>query len=133
MEACLQKSITQYRQIIAHAEQLEKLLQKSEPDELQRYTVKLQEMQDEAGLNDKIFMEKFSQNSTYWQDHPLFIERTHILEKIVKLNHLLLPRIRGIMAVTANELTQIKGGRVAVAGYHYSPAKASDQYVRGVG
>jgi len=132
MEACLQKSIEQYRQIIAHAEHLEKMLQKSDPDELQRYTVKLQQMQDEAGLNDKIFMEKFSQNTTHWQKHPLFIERTHILEKIVKLNHLLLPKIRGIMAVTANELTQIRGGRVAVAGYHHSPVK-ENQYVRGVG
>jgi len=132
METCLRKSIEQYRQIIAHAGQLDHLLQKSDPDELQSYTVKLQELQDEAGLNDRVFLEVFPRNSTYWQDHPLFIERTRLLEKIVELNYLLLPRIRGMMAVTANELTQIKSGRVAVAGYHQAPAQ-QNQYVRGVG
>jgi len=132
MEACIQKSIDQYRKIIAHGTQLDSLLLKSDPEELQNYTVKLQKMQDEAGLHDKLFMELFSRDTAYWYSHPLFIERTHLLEKIVKLNHLLLPKIRAIMAVTANELTQIKGGRVAVAGYHHAPVK-SNQYVRGVG
>lgn len=132
METCLQKSIEQYRQIIDHAGQLDHLLLKSDPDELQSYTARLQELQDEAGLNDRIFLEVFPHTSTYWQDHPLFLERTRLLEKIVELNHLLLPRIRGMMAVTAHELSQIKGGRVAVAGYHQAPAR-SNQYVRGVG
>jgi len=132
METCLRKSIEQYRQIIAHAGQLDHLLQKSDPDELQSYTVKLQELQDEAGLNDRVFLEVFPRNSTYWQEHPLFIERTRLLEKIVELNYLLLPRIRGMMAVTANELTQIKSGRVAVAGYHQAPAQRK-QFARGVG
>ena len=132
METCLKKSIEQYRQIIDHAGQLDNLLLKSDPDELQNYTARLQELQDEAGLNDRVFLEVFPHNSTYWQDHPLFLERTRLLEKIVELNHLLLPRIRGMMAVTAHELTQIKGGRVAVAGYHQAPAR-QHQYVRGVG
>lgn len=132
METCLKKSIEQYRQIIDHAGQLDKMLLKSDPDELQSYTVRLQELQDEAGLNDRVFLKVFPHNSTYWQDHPLFLERTRLLEKIVELNHLLLPRIRGMMAVTAHELTQIKGGRVAVAGYHQAPAR-QHQYVRGVG
>ncbi len=132
METCLKKSIEQYRQIIAHAGQLDHLLLKSDPDELQSYTARLQELQDEAGLNDRIFLEVFPHNSTYWQNHPLFLERSRLLEKIVELNYLLLPRIRGMMAVTANELKQIKGGRVAVAGYHQTPAK-QNQFIRGVG
>ncbi|MEA3545419.1 MAG: hypothetical protein U9R69_09415 [Thermodesulfobacteriota bacterium] len=122
METCLKKSIKQYRQIIHHAEQLDRLLLKSDPDELQNYTAHLQELQDEAGLNDQIFLEQFPQNSIDWQDHPLFLERTRLLEKIVELNHLLLPKIRGMMAVTADELSQIKSGRAAVAGYHQPSA-----------
>lgn len=132
METCLKKSIEQYRKIIAHAGQLDGLLLKSDPDELQSYTMRLQELQDEAGLNDRIFLEVFPHNSSYWQAHPLFIERTRLLEKIVELNYLLLPRIRGMMAVAANELTQIKCGRVAVAGYHQPPAPRK-QFARGVG
>ena len=132
METCLKKSIEQYRQIIDHAGQLDDLLLKSDPDKLQSYTTRLQELQDEANLNDRIFLEVFPHTSTYWQDHPLFIERARLLEKIVELNHLLLPRIRGMMAVTAHELTQIRGGRVAVAGYHQAPAQRK-QFARGVG
>ncbi len=132
METCLQKSIEQYRQIIDHAGQLDQLLLKSDPDELRGYTVRLQELQDEAGLNDRVFFEVFSHNSAYWQSHPLFLERSQLLEKIVELNHLLLPRIRGMMAVTANELSQIKGGRAAVSGYH-QPLVQRRNAVRGVG
>lgn len=132
METCLRKSIQQYRQILAHAEQLDQLLITADPEELRGYTLRLQELQDEAGLNDRIFLEVFPSNSEVWKDHPLFIERTQLLEQIVELNHLLLPRIRGMMAVTAHELSQIKGGRVAVAGYHQAPAR-QNQLSRGVG
>ena len=132
METCLRRSIEQYRQIIAHAGQLDQLLLKADPDELQSYTERLQELQDEAGLNDRVFLEVFSRNSAYWQDHPLFLERTQLLEQIVEMNHLLLPKIRGMMAVTAHELAQIKDGRVAIAGYHQPPVQRKKS-VWGVG
>ena len=132
METCLRKSIEQYRQIIDHAQQLDQLLKKSDPDELRLYTTRLHELQDAANLHDRFFLELFSQNSVVWKDHPLFLERTQLLEKIVELNHLLLPRIHGMMAVTAHELTQIKGGRVAVNGYHQS-ASRKNRPIRGVG
>ncbi|MCW9050311.1 MAG: hypothetical protein OQK50_08290 [Deltaproteobacteria bacterium] len=132
METCLRKSVDQYSRIIAHAGQLDYLLQKSDPDELKSYTVRLQELQDEASLHDRIFHQLFSRNSADWQDHPLFQERTRLLKEIVALNHLLLPRIHGIMAVTAHELTQIKGGRVAMAGYH-RPVARQNRSARGVG
>lgn len=132
METCIRKSIEQYKQILEHAGQLDQLLLKSDPEKLQSYTERLQELQDEAALNDRVFLEIFPHTSTYWQGHPLFLERTRLLEKIVELNHLLLPRIRAMMAVTANELSQLKSGRVAVAGYHQAPAQRK-QFARGVG
>lgn len=132
MENCIKKSIEQYNRIIDHAGKLEQLLQASEPEELERYTARLHELQDEANVHDRIFFELFSKNSAAWKDHPLFQERTRLLEKIVELNHLLLPRIRGMMAVTAHELTQIKGGRVAVSGYHQTDARPNGS-IRGVG
>jgi 2,3-bisphosphoglycerate-independent phosphoglycerate mutase len=132
MESCLKKSIEQYQRILDHAEQLEALLVKADPARLNSYTVRLHELQDEANLHDRVFFELFSRNSAAWKDHPLFRERTRLLEKIVALNHLLLPRIRGMMAVTAHELTQIKGGRVAVSSYHKGDARQVGA-VRGVG
>lgn len=132
METCLKTSIEQYQRILDHAEQLESLLLKSDPVKIRDYTARLHELQDEAGLHDRIFYELFSRKSDDWKDHPLFQERTRLLEKIVELNHLLLPRIHGMMAVTAHELTQIKGGRVAVSGYHQTESRQKTS-IRGVG
>lgn len=132
MDICLKKSIKQYQRIIAHAGQLDLLLLKSDPDELQNYTVRLQELQGEAELNDQIFLELFPNNSARLKNHPLFLERTRLLKEIVELNHLLLPKISGIMAVTADELSQVKSGRAAVPGYHQPPTQPK-QFPRWVG
>ena len=132
MEQCLKKSIEQYRGIIDHARRLEALLQDADPLALQAYTEKLQQLQDDATVHDELVFELYSSDTDYWKQHPLFIERAGLLEQIVELNHLLLPRIRGIMAVVASELAQIKSGRTAVAGYH-RPATSTPVAARGVG
>ncbi len=133
MEDCLRKSVEQYRQIVEHAEKLEALLKKAEPELLRDYTLKLRQLQDEATAHDQEFFTVFSQHSEELKTHPLFVERTELLDKIVKLNQLILPRIRGMMAVTAHELSQIKGGRTAVAGYHQPLSKSKSKAVRGIG
>lgn len=132
MEHYLIKSIDQYRVIIAHARRLESLLQDADSAALQSYTEELQRLQDDAGVNDERVFELYAADSEYWKQHPLFIERNELLEQIVELNHLLLPRIRGIMAVIASELAQIKSGRTAVAGYH-RPVTHLPAAARGVG
>lgn len=132
METCIQKSIEQYRRIIAHAQHLEKLLHTADPEELRTYTARLQELQEEASLNDRVFYELFSRDSAAWCNHPLFLERSELIEQIVKMNQLLLPRIRGMMAVAAHEISQIKGGRVAMAGYH-QPTLRNRKVPRGIG
>ena len=118
MEKCLEKSVEQYRKIVAHANQLEKLLKNADPEVLRQYTQKLHELQDEAIQRDRVFNELFLSHKDTYRNHPLFQERSELIEQIVKMNHLLLPRIRGMMAVAAHEISQIKGGRVAMAGYH---------------
>lgn len=131
METCLRKSIEQYRRIVAHAEQLEALLDKGDPERLRAYTTHLQELQHEAEAHDRIFHDLLSHQDDDWFSHQLFEERTRLLKRIVTMNQLLLPRIHGMMAVTAHELSQIKGGKVAVAGYHQSVP--SSQRLRSVG
>jgi len=132
MHACLQNSIDQYQEILAHAGQLEELLSKGNPELLQKYTERLQQLQAEAGLHDGKLLDKLASDPECWQNHPLFVERTQLLKQIVEMNNLLLPRIRGMMSVTAAELAQIKDGRVAVAGYH-SPGSRPKGSVRSVG
>lgn len=132
MEQCLRTSIEQYRVIIDHAQRLDALLQEADPATLNSYTERLQQLQDEASLNDERVFDLYSSNTDYWKQHPLFVERAEMLDQIVELNRLLLPRIRGIMAVVASELAQIKSGRTAVAGY-YRPVTNVPVAARGVG
>lgn len=132
MNAQLQKSIAQYRQIVAHVQQLEQLLANGDPESLTEYTAELQSLQAEAGLHDHELLAEIAQDSLRWQAHPLFQQRVQLLEQIVEMNDLLLPRIRGMMAVTGAELGQLKGGRTAFAGYHQGLAR-NKKSVRGVG
>lgn len=132
MEARLQKSIEQYRQIIEHAQQLDQLLTKGDPELLREYTAELQVLQAEAGLHDQQLLEEIGLDSTRWQAHPLFQQRMQLMEQIVEMNNLLLPRVRGMMSVTAAELGQLKDGRTAVSGYHPGIGRPKKS-IRGVG
>jgi len=132
MTVYLEKSINRYRQIVEHAQQLELLLTKGDPEKLKQYTARLQQLQEEAGLHDKSLLEEIGRDSARWQAHPLFRERMQLLEQIVEMNDLLLPRIRGMMSVTAAELAQLKDGRTAVSGYHPDAGRPKKS-IRGVG
>jgi hypothetical protein len=132
MSERLHKSIEQYRQIVEHAGQLDQLLAKGDPVQLQEYTVRLNELQAKADLHDREMLGEIALDSTRWQAHPLFQQRMQLLEQIVEMNDLLLPRIRGMMSVTAAELAQLKEGRAAVSGYHPDAGRPKKS-IRGVG
>jgi hypothetical protein len=132
MDKRLQTSIEQYRRILEHARQLDQLLSEGKPEELRSYTARLQAMQEDAGLNDRELVAEIARDAERWQARPLFHERMQLLKQIVEMNDLLLPRIRGMMSVTAAELAQLKEGRAAVSGYHQTPARPQ-QSVRGIG
>ena len=132
MTEYLQRSVEKYRAIIAHAQQLEQLLTKGDPQQLQQYTIRLQELQREAGRDDQDLLTEVAQDTAHWQAHPLFQQRMQLLEEIVEMNHLLLPRVRGMMSVNAAELAQLKDGRVAVSGYHPDAGRPKKS-IRGVG
>lgn len=128
----LTASIQRYRTIIEHAQQLEQLLTTGDPEQLLAYTARLQALQTEAGLYDRELLEEMAADFTRWQDHPLFQQRLQLSNQIVEMNNLLLPRVRGMMAVTAAELTQLKEGRIAVSGYHPELARG-EKSIRGIG
>ena len=132
MLVILEKSLDRYRQILEHVRQLESLLGKGDPEQLRLYTIRLQQLQQEAGLHDQDLLTEMSHDSARWQTHPLFQERVQLLEQIVEMNDLLLPRIRGMMSVTAAELAQLKDGRAAVSGYHPGAGRPKKS-IRGVG
>ena len=131
-EARLHKSVEQYRAILAHARQLDALLSRGESELLTQYTERLIQLQQDAGLNDQPLLEEIAQDSACWQASPLLQERTQLLKQIKEMNDLLLPRVHGMMAVAAAELTQLKEGRVAVSGYQQRPTRNTNS-ARGVG
>jgi len=128
----LQKSIAQYREVLEHTQELEALLATGDPELLQRYTARLNELQQEAGLHDQQLLAEIARDRAHWQAHPLFQQRVQLLEQIVEMNNLLLPRIHGMMAVTGSELAQLKEGRTALSGYHPNAGRPKKS-IRGVG
>ncbi len=132
MDDMLQKSLAQYRQILDHARQLEQLLQNGTPEQLIRYTAELRSMQEAAGLNDRDLLAAVARDTAHWQAHPLYQERLQLLQQVVDMNQLILPKIHGMMSVAAADLAHLKEGRVAVTGYH-QPTAPSPRSSRGVG
>jgi hypothetical protein len=132
MNERLQKSIEQYRKILDHAQQLDQLLSRGNPEQLRKYTAELQALQDVAAAQDRELLDELAADCGQWQAHPLFAERMRLLQQIVEMNDLLLPRISGMMSLAAVELTQLRDGRVAVAGY-YPTGSRRGQPVRSVG
>ena len=49
--------------------------------------------------------------------HPLYLQRSDLIAQVLDLNHLLLPKIDGIMALISNELAGLKSGRAVLGGY----------------
>jgi len=132
MTDLFETSNAKYRAVLEHAELLENLLVKGDSRELAAYTARLNELQQEAGLHDRELLAEIARDSAHWQAHPLFQQRMQLLEQIMEMNDLLLPRIHGMMAVTGAELTQLKDGRTAISGYHPNAGRPKKS-IRGVG
>jgi hypothetical protein len=113
----LKTSVQQYRRILEHAEQLAGLLSHGDPEKLQEYTTRLNELQAEAGLFDGELLAEIVQNPQLWRAHPLFQERLQLLTQIVAINDFHLPQINGMKAMAAADLDQLRDGRVAASGY----------------
>ncbi|MBN2644190.1 MAG: hypothetical protein JXR59_01805 [Desulfuromonadaceae bacterium] len=52
--------------------------------------------------------------------HPLIVQRQEVLDEILKVNRLLLPKINGMMALVSHELKELRSGRTVISGYRPS-------------
>ena len=130
-EDMLTHSISQYRELLQHAERLHDLLVSCPPERLSEQAARLSKLQQAAGQHDEQLLPLLATDAPHWQKHELFLARQGFVESILELNKLLLPRIRGMMAVASAELEQLRGGRVALAGYA-APSRER-KGLRGVG
>ena len=118
-EIVLQRSLQQCRQLLTMAQGLEPLLA-GDPGQLQAYLGRFNAAQAQLQQTDSQLQGLLTAEL---RESPLLYERLALLQQLVELNARLLPKIHGIKALTAAELEQLKGGRVAVSGYGGSSKK----------
>jgi len=116
-ENLLSISVEQYQELLEHAENLLYTLEKCDYEKIGAYSDKLKQLQAAATLQDQELVPLFEKNPAAWEQHKLYRKRLLCIKSILKLNKVLLPKIRGTMAVTSAELEKMKGGRTALAGY----------------
>ncbi|MCF6177999.1 MAG: hypothetical protein L3J63_01230 [Geopsychrobacter sp.] len=130
-EKLLAFSVEQYRELYQHSQKLAQMLGKSEFSRIQEHASELQQLQSAASRQDELLLPLLKIDLPAWEGHTLYRMRMKFINSILELNELLLPKIRGIMAVTSAELDQLHGGRMALAGY--AMPKADQRGLRGVG
>lgn len=130
-EKLLAFSTEQYRELLQHAEKLLKMLDDCEYSRVHEHAARLQQLQAAATQQDELLLPLLKIDLPAWHEHDLYRMRLRFINSILELNELLLPKIRGMMAVTSVELDQLRGGRTALAGYA-SPV-VDQRGLRGVG
>ncbi len=130
-EKLLAFSVEQYRELQQHAERLIKILDNCDYPQAHEHGARLQDLQAAASKQDETLLPLLESDLLAWEGHPLYRMRLRFITSILELNKLLLPKIRGMMAVTSAELEQLQSGRIAIAGY--ALPNADRRGLRGVG
>lgn len=116
-ENLLITSVEQYRELLQYAENLLAMQEKGDFSKVDKHAMRLQQLQSEATRQDEELLPLLRLDLPTWEKHALYQKRLSCIKSITELNKLLLPKIQGVMAVTAAELNKLSGGRHAVAGY----------------
>lgn len=122
-EKLLITSVEQYRELLQHAEKFLTMQGKGDFSRIDDHVTRLQQLQNEATLQDEELLPLLMADLPTWEKHALYQKRLSSIQSIVELNKLLLPKIQGVMAVTSAELNKLSGGRNARAGYTGRAAK----------
>ncbi|MBF0644950.1 hypothetical protein HTZ97_14460 [Desulfuromonas acetoxidans] len=116
LEESLQRSIEQYQMILDLMKQITRAISSSEAD-LRDEVLKLGTLQQQARDHDAKLLNALRQAGHVAAGHPLFKQRLDLIGEVLTLNHLLLPKINGMMALISHELTGLKKGRSVLGGY----------------
>lgn len=131
VEKLLAFSVEQYRELLQHAQKLSVILEERNPAQVSEYVSRQQQLQTAASRQDELLLPLLKADLTLWEQHRLYQMRYEFIRSILDLNKLLLPKIRGMMAVASAELGQLRGGRTFLAGY--APPTTDRRGLRGVG
>lgn len=130
-QGLLARSAQQYADLQQQAETLLQILASMSGHRVREQVALLDEKQQAASELDEDLLPRIKEDLPAWQGHPLYQQRLRAIEAIVELNKLILPKIRGMMAVSSAELEQLRSGRVTLAGY--APQAGDQRGLRGVG
>lgn len=131
LEDLLARSAGQYAELYEVAMQIAEYLACRNFEQVRAQVAIMLEQQAAASQLDAEILPQLQQDPATWEEHPAYRKRLTMIEAILAANELLLPKIRGMMAVTSAELEQLRGGRVALAGYAVS--ERDRRGLRGVG
>lgn len=130
-EKLLAFSVEQYRELLQHTEKMEHVLEDCDHVRVIEHAESLQRLQAAASQQDEQLLPLLKLDPSAWENHDLYRQRQRFVAGILERNKLLLPKIRGIMAVASAELDQLRSGRTALAGYASSSTRRRG--IRGVG
>lgn len=122
LESSLRCSIEQYQAVLAQLKQLSVSLTASDVD-FQLHIENLASKQALAQKHDEGLIELLGDETSLVGDHPLYKKRLDIIKEVLELNHLLLPKINGMMALVSHELAGLKNGRAVLGGYKQTTHK----------
>lgn len=116
LEQALILSIEHYQTILSQMTLISRLLSSSDPGLAEQVT-RLGALQQQAREEDQRLMMMLREHEKNISVHPLFKQRMELLAEVLRLNHLLLPKINGMMALISHELSDLKKGRSVLGGY----------------
>ncbi len=130
-EKLLESSVEQYRELCRHAETLADMLDKCEYSGVRDHAAQLQQLQAVACEWDERLLPLIERDLPAWERHPFYRMRLDFINAILERNALILPKIRGMMAVTSAELGQLRSGHTMLSGY--AGARGDQRGLRGIG
>lgn len=122
LEKSLLLSIDHYRVVLKSLEKISKSLTASDIV-LTEHVHDMASCQQRAQEHDGLLLTLLTESGPEISVHPLYLQRKALLEEVIELNHLLLPKINGMMALISHELTGLKNGRVVLGGYKQTTHK----------
>ncbi|MEA3465266.1 MAG: hypothetical protein U9R29_04575 [Thermodesulfobacteriota bacterium] len=119
LENSLLCSIEHYQAILLQLQMISNSLTVSDAN-LEELIHDFNAQQAAAQQHDANLLELLRCSDVVVAKHPLYVQRSELIAQVLDLNHLLLPKIDGIMALISSELAGLKSGRALLGRYKQS-------------
>ncbi len=116
LKTALQNSVARHRAVLRHMKIMQQVLD-SNAGGVIALTEEFNRLSRLAQEHDATLPQLLTQTDDDVASHTLFKQRTELLNEVLELNRLLLPKINGMMSLISNELSELKNGRALVSGY----------------